>query len=132
MPRYLPCLVFLALGCTDGTAPVLGPCPAATASFSDLCGTWAAEGLVTGSSLILNIRLHDDTISGTGTYSIEAGRSGVLRLAGGYDPPNITLTLRYDYGYVANFSGTVTGARQITGTLSDASGHAAPLTLSSR
>ncbi|MEP6573189.1 MAG: hypothetical protein ABJD11_10860 [Gemmatimonadota bacterium] len=124
-------LIALALGCADGTGPALGPC-ANAGSAADLCGTWAADSLVTGSTLIVEMRLHGSSVVGAGKYTLEAGRSGTLQMFGTYQPPVIELNLVYDSGLSLTYAGTVSPTLQITGTSSDGAGHNFPLSFSPR
>lgn len=98
--------VVLALGCNASSAP---GAPAA------LQGTWAEDIVIPGSSVIVTLADHAGTISGRGTYAIEAGRSGTLTVTGSYLAPNVTLTVLYDYGYRWTFAGTVRDDQHMSG-----------------
>jgi hypothetical protein len=108
MLRWLVVLA-LAAGCGGPTA---SPSPT-------LAGTWAENFAFPGASLVLTI---DGAGNGTGTYSIEAGRSGILRVSGSGAQPVFSLTLQYDYGPVRTLSATVADANHLTGAFSDGSG----------
>jgi hypothetical protein len=119
--RYLAILLSaIVLGCADGTGPIVSVCPAPTPT-GDQCGTWAADSMVPGASLILNIRVHETDLTGTGTYSIEAGRRGDLTLAGTFVAPAVNFELHYDFGMNLTYAGTVSGG-QIVGEMSDSMG----------
>ncbi len=123
MRRLFSVLVLLSLGCSNGLAP----------AADDLRGTWDADFSVPGASLVLALRPSDIGVTGTGTYSIEAGRSGTLDVTGTFDRPRVTLSLHYDYGYVATYTGTLLPVpRKLTGTITDALGHKSPLTFTPR
>jgi hypothetical protein len=130
MRKYLPILLILALGCMETTGLSVSSCSGS--GPGGICGTWVADSLVTGASLVLNLRLRNEVLSGTGTYSIEAGRSGTLDVGGTYRSPAIAMNLEYDYGFVAPFTGTLTSSQQIVGSFLNSSGHAVPLTFSPR
>lgn len=52
-------------------------------AFADsVSGTWAEVGMVPGASLVLTFAMADTIVTGGGTYSIEAGRSGNVALGG--------------------------------------------------
>ena len=70
-----------------------------------LTGTWSENGLGQfGTSFIMVLAARDTTVTGTGSYAIEAGRSGTVTVAGVIRDPNIILTITYDYGDVAHFN----------------------------
>ena len=71
--------------------------------------------MVPGASLVLDLRVHGDRITGTGAYSIEAGRAGTLQIDGAYSNPGVAITIVYDYGPSAVFSGTVSASQDIDG-----------------
>ena len=58
----------------------------------------------------------------SGTYAIEAGRSGVLQVTGSATSTTIMLTLQYDSGVVRTFTGTMSDPNHLTGTFSDTTG----------
>jgi hypothetical protein len=121
-------LLIAAAACSDGTAPAFAPCSATPAPASDLCGSWAGQFDVPGAALALDLRAHGDSVSGTGTYRIEAGRAGDLQVDGTYIAPAVHLRLHYDYGAVLRYDGSVEPSQHITGTLTDSLGHGGPLT----
>jgi hypothetical protein len=113
----LSVLVIVLLGCMDQSVQTLN-------------GVWRADNQVPGSRIMLAIAERDTTISGSGTYSIEAGRSGTLRIAGSLRESQIRLTLTYDYGQTARYSGTVLDNTHMTGTVAWSSGFENPLAFS--
>jgi len=121
MRLYLVPLLACLVGCDDSSAaftvPILPPCPAGPPAASQLCGTWAQDSLVVGSSLIVDLRQDRDSIYGAGTYTREAGRSGQLAVSGRYTAPTLSLSLRFDHEAPASFAGTVDPALQIAGTI---------------
>jgi hypothetical protein len=56
-------------------------------------------------------------VSGTGTYAIEAGRTGPTTVDGTISGSALTLTITRDYGLVETFTGTLTDATHLSGTL---------------
>lgn len=106
--RHLLVALSLAalLGCANGLAPA-----------NDVSGTWDANYTIPGAGLSLTLAQTNASISGSGSYRIEAGRSGTLQVAGSYQRPNISLVLHYDYGPVYTYSGIVQGDREMSGTL---------------
>lgn len=121
MHRALLLLVLLSFGCGDGLAP-----PA------DVQGTWTAEFGLPGPSIELDLRQLDGTVTGSGTYAIEAGRSGTLVVSGSYAWPRITLSIAYDYGRAETYTGTVLDSRHMTGIMADGAGRAFELTFHRR
>jgi hypothetical protein len=109
--KALLLLNLLALGCTDTLGPV------------DLGGTWAADFIVPGASLVLNLSQTDGLVEGGGTYAIEAGHGGKLQVSGTYTRPRIVLDITYDDGRAETFSGTAPGSRHMSGTVTDNAGN---------
>lgn len=95
---------------------------------SNLTGAWAAHYQIAGPSLVLNLAQPDGTITGSGTYQVEAGRSGTLQISGSYALPRVRLALRYDYGLTQNYDGAVLDSHQMIGTISDSTGYTGSLT----
>ena len=58
-----------------------------------------------------------DHVHGTGTYAIEAGREGPTTIDGTWSGKTLTLTITRDYGLRETFSGTLTDASHLAGTL---------------
>ena len=56
-------------------------------------------------------------VTGTGTYAIEAGRSGPTTIDGSVSGSTLTLTITRDYGLVESFTGRPTDATHLVGTL---------------
>ena len=108
--RRLLVLVALVFACGSPMAP-----------SSAWAGTWAENFGFPGASLILTI---DAAGNGDGTYAIEAGRSGTLQVTGTVMPTMVTLTIRYDYGVVRTFTGTLSDANHLTGMFADSAGTA--------
>jgi hypothetical protein len=96
-----------------------GACESGIAPSIDLAGTWAANFSIPGASLIITL---DRVGNGTGTYAIEAGRSGTVQVTGMYARQAVALVLTYDYGQVQTFSGTLTDTNHITGSFGEVSG----------
>jgi len=57
-------------------------------------------------------------VSGAGTYAIEAGRTGPTAIDGTISGTTLSLTITRDYGLVESFTGTLTDATHLSGTLS--------------
>jgi hypothetical protein len=80
-------------------------------------GTWAEPVSFPGISFVMQLSARDTVLSGTGTYSIEAGRSGTLSEAGFVAGQMVQLTITYDYGPVAYFQGTLTDRNTLSGAI---------------
>lgn len=116
-PLSVLVLGLLSLSCRNSLAP-----PAT------LGGSWAADYHLPGSSLVLNLSQVGATITGSGTYSGEAGPSGTLQLTGSYVRPHVRLALHYDVGLRRTYDGTVLDSQHMTGTIADSTGSAGTLT----
>ena len=113
-------VLLLALGCTRTTEPLL-----------DLTGQWAAPYTIPGSALDFTLSQVTDSLHGSGTYAIEAGRAGTLEVRGRYQRPSISLTLIYDFGPPLFFTGQVQGSR-MAGIVTDSAGQHSPQTFIKR
>jgi hypothetical protein len=98
---------------------LVSACSSPTAPSATFAGTWAENFSVPGASLIVTL---DASGNGSGTYAIEAGRSGVVQVTGAAVPPVVTLTLRYDDGAVRTLRATQTDANHLNGTFDDVAG----------
>ena len=56
-------------------------------------------------------------VTGKGTYAMEAGRLGPTTIDGALAGKTLTLTITRDYGLVETFTGTLTDATHLAGTL---------------
>ena len=94
-----------------------------------IVGKWAIPRAlsVPGSSTTLDLHLTGTTVYGTGTYAIEAGRSGVLTVNGSSSGSIFELTFAYDYGVIASYKGTLPDANDMTGMFQEGSNSASPL-----
>ena len=97
----------------------LSACASPVSPAPVLAGTWAENFSIPGASLVLTL---DPSGSGRGTYSIEAGRSGVLQVTGTVAGSMVTLGIRYDYGVVQTFTGALTDANHLVGGFGNSSG----------
>ena len=121
MRQTLFVLGLLSLNCRNGLAPT-----------GDVQGTWVADFNLPGANLVLSLAQLHDSVAGHGTYQIEAGRAGTVRVDGAYDRPNITLAIHYDYGLTENYTGAVVDSQHMSGMLGDSSGHAFALAFTRR
>jgi len=96
-------------------------CTSSTAPSSPIAGTWSEQFSIPGPRLVLTL---DASGSGNGTYAIEAGRSGTVQVSGDVAAAVVTLTIRYDYGAVRTFTGTLADTDHLTGTFNDVQGTA--------
>src|ERR1035437_11152871 len=74
---------------------------------ADLRGSWSDPVSYPGISTILQLSVIDTIVSGSGTYTIEAGRPGTLTVAGVISGSQVKLDLQRDYGLLAHFTGTL-------------------------
>ncbi|HET9985347.1 MAG TPA: hypothetical protein VFQ38_17230 [Longimicrobiales bacterium] len=106
-------LLALLAGCygdaTSDSAPPPETFPA------HLTGSWVRVQNVIGSSLRMTLSAHGATVTGTGSYAIEAGRSGTLAVSGAIAGTSIHLDVAFDYGTFAHFDGTLAAADVLSG-----------------
>jgi hypothetical protein len=79
-----------------------------------VAGTWAENFSFPGASLVVTV---DAFGNGSGTYAIEAGRSGVVQVHGTVGHATIMLTIQYDSGLVRTFTGSLSDANHLTDVL---------------
>jgi hypothetical protein len=63
----------------------------------------------------LQLHTKGSKVSGSGSYSMEAGRSGTLTVSGSYRAPNLALTITRDNGLVGTFKAKVMDAAHLKG-----------------
>ena len=107
MRRWL-CALILISACSSPGAPLTA-----------VAGTWAENFSIVGASLVLTL---DGSGNGAGTYAIEAGRSGTVQVSGRVTASMVALSIRYDYGPVRTFTGTLTDDNHLSGAFDDSSG----------
>ena len=81
-----------------------------------MAGTWGENFAVVGASLVLTI---DASGNGSGTYAIEAGRSGTVQVAGRAATSTVTLRIQYDDGVVRTFTGSLSDSSHLSGMFDD-------------
>lgn len=81
----------------------------------DLAGTWSVPFTVPGSSLVITLATHDTTVSGTGTYSDEAGPSGTMAVVGMFSGNTIDLDVVFDDRHVMHFHGALSSRTRLNG-----------------
>jgi hypothetical protein len=99
-------LLLASAGCSN----TLGP-------TDDLTGTWIEQFNIPGPSFSVVLVQQRTQVSGTGHYSIEAGRSGTLTVSGTDEHSLVALVFQYDYGLVTTFTGTLLDANRLSGTV---------------
>ena len=86
----------------------------------ELPGTWSRI-IAPGSSTVLQLTVHDPTITGTGTFAGEAGPSGTLSVSGkiatGDFGPFVNIDFAQDNGPVGHFAGRLTAADKLDGSV---------------
>jgi hypothetical protein len=114
--RVLRCSSFAAIllgtACANQSASVGGP-----ATGSVLAGQWSQDNTVLGSSLSLSLSVSDTVVTGTGAYTIEAGRPGTLTVSGVATPTHVSLDFTYDSGALAHFDGTLPVGAVLAGAI---------------
>jgi hypothetical protein len=86
----------------------------------ELIGTWSRI-IAPGSSTVLQLTVHDSTITGTGTFAGEAGPSGTLvvtgRITTGDFGPFVNIDFTQSNGPIGHFTGTLTAANTLYGSV---------------
>ena len=101
--------------CCGGGSGASGGAGAAPPPAID--GLWSANSDGLGSTLTMTLRSKDTAVSGTGTYSTGAIRSGSVAVTGTYRPPAAFLTIIYDHGEAVTFTATLMNDSQMKGKL---------------
>ena len=97
--------------------PFLYACGGGAAPPPSIDGKWSAVSQVVGSNLTLQLGSQNGSVVGAGAYTLEAGSSGVLAIAGTYQPPIAALSFTYDNGKSAVYAATVSDASHMSGKL---------------
>ena len=87
------------------------------ASPSSIDGLWSAFSDGLGSTLTMTLSSKDTVVSGIGTYSTGAIRTGSITVTGTYRPPSAALTIIYDHGESVTFAATLMSGSQMKGKL---------------
>ena len=98
---------------------LMSACSSPMSASPTVAGTWAEHFSILGASLVVTV---DGAGNGSGTYAIEAGRSGMVQVAGTVAAARVSLMIRYDYGPVRTFSGALTDANHLSGTFDGETG----------
>ncbi len=83
----------------------------------ELGGTWSQVGLVPGSSTVFTLTVSDTTITGTGTFALEAGASGPLTVSGVIAGTQVNFDIVTSLGLTEHFTGQLTATNVLTGSL---------------
>lgn len=84
---------------------------------AELRGTWSETFALPGMSTVFHLSVRDTTLSGTGTFAVEAGRSGTLSLTGQLAGPLVKIDFTRSDGLVGHFHGTLSGTDLLAGSL---------------
>lgn len=114
--RLLTVCLSVAVSCCGGSGVAV--------TSPSIDGLWTAFSDGLGSTLTLRLSSSDTAVSGTGTYSVGALRTGTVAVEGSYRPPAAALTITYDHGEAVTFTGTVTDSDHMKGKLTSKSGTA--------
>jgi hypothetical protein len=104
---YILGLSSLVCACGGGGDVLLAP----------MSGSWTATSLPVGSSIAFQLTEQDSKLAGVGGYRIEAGRAGLLTVAGKRSGNDVALALAYDNGNKAAYAATLVDASHMSGTL---------------
>jgi hypothetical protein len=85
----------------------------------DLRGTWAELYQIPGMSTVITLAVADTSITGTGTYAVEAGQPGTIAVTGMISAgKTVDLDLVRSDGWVGHFRGTLALHDSLSGFLS--------------
>ena len=107
------CIGLMVLSCS-GAGGGLAP--------QSIDGMWIANSDGLGSTVTIVLTSKASAVSGSGTYSTGAVRSGVLSVAGTYRAPLAALTLSYDHGATLRLAATLIDNDHMRGKLTDPHG----------
>lgn len=85
-------------------------------------GRWNAYSDGLGSTLTITLSSKGTLVSGTGTYSVGAIRTGSVVIAGTYRRSSAVLAITYDHGETVTFAAAVTDSSYMKGKLTYKSG----------
>jgi hypothetical protein len=80
-----------------------------------LTGVWSQKGEVPGSSFQFRLSVTDTTISGSGSFAIEAGVSGTMTVSGVISGSLIELVFHNTLGAEQHFNGSLVAADVLEG-----------------
>lgn len=109
--RVVPILMAVALSVACGS----GNSASNSQADARFTGTWTQREVVNGYSFVLTFEVRDDKITGTGTYAVQGGSSGTLRLTGDGSAQIIKVSMTFDSGELAQLNGQLVSAAEISG-----------------
>jgi len=80
-----------------------------------LPGRWAEVVPPMSGQIVMDLSVTDSVISGTGQYTVEAGRSGTLVVTGKIRGANADMSLTFDDNSVYDFNATIDLSHRLTG-----------------
>ena len=89
---------------------------------AELRGTWSRAFTVAGSSTVFVVSVQDFTVTGGGTFAVEAGPSGTLSLSGQVTAqqmggPLVQIDFTQTNGFVGHFTGRLTDINSLSGSV---------------
>lgn len=79
--------------------------------------SWVQRDAVAGTKFSFRLTAEGTKLSGSGTYTVEGGRSGTVTVAGTVSDQGVHLDITYDTGEVAQFAGHQVSASELNGGL---------------
>ncbi|MBS1911361.1 MAG: hypothetical protein JST22_05190 [Bacteroidetes bacterium] len=116
------CAMSLAAACVLAALAASGCISPSDPPGSELDGCWRETYMVIGSSLMMDLTHGNTGITGTGYYSLEAGRNGTLTVTGERHGGVYTLHLIRDYGDTETLRVTSVSAATFTADVLNPSG----------
>src|SRR5262245_31223690 len=119
-PRNCVLIALLAGGACTSSSDLTRP----DVIQADLPGTWSQSAVVPGSATNLHLSVNENTITGDGTYAVEAGMGGTLTVVGHITAGRVILDVTRSDGAVAHYDATLATPDLLRGELSYNSGPA--------
>lgn len=109
---------------TLGLVAVVCSCGSGSGNLvpASIDGRWNAYSDGLGSTLTMTLSSRGTLVSGTGTYSVGAIRTGSVVISGTYRPSSAVLAITYDHGETVTFAAAVTDSSYMKGKLTYKSG----------
>jgi hypothetical protein len=90
--------------------------PTGPLGTTDLAGTWAEQIGVPGASYVISLTVSDTSVTGTGTFSIEAGANGTMTVSGVVHDSTSQLLIVTSIGQRQHFNGMLMDRDTMSGS----------------
>lgn len=86
-------------------------------SDTRLVATWVQREAVAGTIFTIRLDAQGTNVTGSGTYTVEGGRSGTVTATGTSGNGTLRLAIAYDSGEAAQFNGDQISNAELSGVL---------------